>query len=174
MTLANKVILIVGGTSGNGFATAQRAAEAGATPIIAGRSRERLAAALAKLPRGAQAEELDFADAASVASLAGRLLGRTSAETLRDLDANVIVEAGRMIVEEDMPAINAAGIQEVKIRSVLTCEAPNGVCGSPGETARRRRDWPCHRLVHAPQPGRHRGGARLRPRPRAGPSCPLA
>ena len=35
-----------------------------------------------------------------------------------------------MIVEEDMPAITAAGIQEVKIRSVLTCEAPNGVCGA--------------------------------------------
>ena len=59
-----------------------------------------------------------------VASLATRILGRTSAETLRDVDGNVIVEAGRMIVEEDMPAINAAGIQEVKIRSVLTCEAP--------------------------------------------------
>ena len=35
-----------------------------------------------------------------------------------------------MINEEDMPAINAAGIQEVKIRSVLTCEAPNGVCAA--------------------------------------------
>src|ERR1700693_3628850 len=65
-----------------------------------------------------------------VASLATRILGRTSAETLRDLDGNVIVEAGRMIVEEDMPAITAAGIQEVKIRSVLTCEAPNGVCAA--------------------------------------------
>ena len=32
--------------------------------------------------------------------------------------------------QEDMPAIVAAGIQEVKIRSVLTCEAPNGVCGA--------------------------------------------
>ena len=65
-----------------------------------------------------------------VASLATRILGRTSAETLRDVDGNVIVEAGRMIVEEDMPAITAAGIQEVKIRSVLTCEAPNGVCAA--------------------------------------------
>jgi DNA-directed RNA polymerase subunit beta' len=35
-----------------------------------------------------------------------------------------------MIVEEDIPAITAAGIQEVKIRSVLTCEAENGVCGA--------------------------------------------
>ena len=65
-----------------------------------------------------------------VASLASRILGRTSAETLRDADGKVIVEAGRMIVEEDMPAITAAGIQEVKIRSVLTCEAKNGVCGA--------------------------------------------
>ena len=57
-------------------------------------------------------------------------LGRTSADPLRDVDGKVIVEAGRMIVEEDMPAITAAGIQEVKIRSVLTCEAKNGVCGA--------------------------------------------
>ena len=65
-----------------------------------------------------------------VASLASRILGRTSAEPLRDLDGKVIVPAGKMIVEEDMPAINAAGIQEVKIRSVLTCDATNGVCGA--------------------------------------------
>jgi DNA-directed RNA polymerase subunit beta' len=65
-----------------------------------------------------------------VASLATRILGRTAAEPLLDLDGKAIVPAGRMIVEEDMPAINAAGIQEVKIRSVLTCDAPNGVCGA--------------------------------------------
>ena len=33
-----------------------------------------------------------------------------------------------MIQERHIDAINAAGIQEVKIRSVLTCEAKNGVC----------------------------------------------
>ncbi|MGD1016784.1 MAG: DNA-directed RNA polymerase subunit beta', partial [Roseiarcus sp.] len=65
-----------------------------------------------------------------VASLASRILGRIAAETLVDPDGKPIVPAGRMIVEEDMPAIAAAGIQEVKIRSVLTCEAPNGVCGA--------------------------------------------
>jgi DNA-directed RNA polymerase subunit beta' len=65
-----------------------------------------------------------------VASLASRILGRTSAETLRDADGNVILEAGQMIAEEHMPAITAAGVQEVKIRSVLTCEAKNGVCAS--------------------------------------------
>ncbi|WP_158813278.1 DNA-directed RNA polymerase subunit beta' [Methylocapsa sp. S129] len=65
-----------------------------------------------------------------VATLAIRILGRTAAEDIKDADGKVIVPAGRMIVEEDIPAINAAGVQEVKIRSVLTCEAENGVCGS--------------------------------------------
>ena len=35
-----------------------------------------------------------------------------------------------MIQEWHIDRINAAGIQEVKIRSVLTCEAKNGVCGA--------------------------------------------
>jgi DNA-directed RNA polymerase subunit beta' len=65
-----------------------------------------------------------------VASLAIRILGRTAAEAVKDGDGKTIVPAGRMIVEEDIPAITAAGIQEVKIRSVLTCEAENGVCGA--------------------------------------------
>jgi DNA-directed RNA polymerase subunit beta' len=65
-----------------------------------------------------------------VATLAIRILGRTAAEDVKDSDGVVIVPAGRMIVEEDIAAINAAGIQEVKIRSVLTCEAENGVCGA--------------------------------------------
>jgi DNA-directed RNA polymerase subunit beta' len=65
-----------------------------------------------------------------VASLGSRILGRTAAEPLLDVDGTTIVAAGKMIVEENMAAINTAGIQEVKIRSVLTCEAKNGVCGA--------------------------------------------
>jgi DNA-directed RNA polymerase subunit beta' len=64
-----------------------------------------------------------------VASLASRILGRTAAEDLVDLDGKVVVPAGTMIEEWHIEPINAAGIQEVKIRSVLTCEAKNGVCG---------------------------------------------
>ena len=63
-----------------------------------------------------------------VASLASRILGRAAAEELRDLDGKTIVKAGEMIQEWHIDRINAAGIQEVKIRSVLTCEAKNGVC----------------------------------------------
>ena len=65
-----------------------------------------------------------------VASLATRILGRTAAEDLKDLEGNVIVATGEMIQEWHIDHINAAGIQEVKIRSVLTCEAKNGVCAT--------------------------------------------
>ncbi len=64
-----------------------------------------------------------------VASLATRILGRTAAEVLKEPSGAVIVKAGEMIQEWHIDRINAAGIQEVKIRSVLTCEAKNGVCG---------------------------------------------
>ena len=73
MDLAGKTILIVGGSSGIGLSTAQRAAAVGAKLLIAGRSRQRLDAALARLPQGTQAEELDFANASSVSALAGRM-----------------------------------------------------------------------------------------------------
>ncbi|MBG0809744.1 DNA-directed RNA polymerase subunit beta' [Methylosinus sp. H3A] len=64
-----------------------------------------------------------------VASLTSRILGRTAAEDLRDQQGKVIVPNGEMIQEWHIEPINAAGLQEVKIRSVLTCESKNGVCG---------------------------------------------
>jgi DNA-directed RNA polymerase subunit beta' len=65
-----------------------------------------------------------------VATLASRILGRTAAEDLIDPDGKVIVPKGTMIEEWHIDPINAAGIQEVKIRSVLTCESRIGVCGT--------------------------------------------
>ncbi len=65
-----------------------------------------------------------------VASLAVRILGRSAAENVVDIDGNIIVAAGTMIEESDIEKINAAGVQEVKIRSVLTCETKNGVCAT--------------------------------------------
>ena len=65
-----------------------------------------------------------------VATLGHRILGRSAAVTITDPSSGeVLVEAGRMILEKDVEAITAAGIQEVKIRSVLTCETKVGVCG---------------------------------------------
>jgi DNA-directed RNA polymerase subunit beta' len=65
-----------------------------------------------------------------VASLASRILGRTAAEDLRAQDGSIIVRAGEMIQEWHIEPLTTAGIQEVKIRSVLTCEAKNGVCAA--------------------------------------------
>ncbi len=65
-----------------------------------------------------------------VATLGQRILGRSAAVTVTDPSSGkVLVEAGEMILEKDVEAITAAGIQEVKIRSVLTCETKVGVCG---------------------------------------------
>ncbi|ANY80382.1 DNA-directed RNA polymerase subunit beta' [Microvirga ossetica] len=65
-----------------------------------------------------------------VASLASRILGRSTAEDLVAQDGTVIVPQGTMIEEQHLEAIGAAGIQEVKIRSVLVCESKNGVCAT--------------------------------------------
>src|SRR5438094_2047099 len=45
-----------------------------------------------------------------------------------DARAKVLVEAGKLIDEETAQAIEDAGIEAVRIRSVLTCEAKRGVC----------------------------------------------
>jgi DNA-directed RNA polymerase subunit beta' len=65
-----------------------------------------------------------------VASLASRILGRTTAEDLRDPASNtVIIKAGTLLTEPEVDQVGKAGIQEVRIRSVLTCETTSGVCG---------------------------------------------
>jgi len=65
-----------------------------------------------------------------VASLGTRILGRTAAEDVKEAaSGNVIVKRGQLIEEPQVEAINAAGVQELRIRSVLTCETTNGVCG---------------------------------------------
>src|SRR5690606_31730375 len=42
----------------------------------------------------------------------------------------VIVEGGQLIDEQDVEAIEAAGVQTVRIRSALTCEMRTGVCAT--------------------------------------------
>jgi DNA-directed RNA polymerase subunit beta' len=66
-----------------------------------------------------------------VASLASRILGRTTAEDIKDpASGKVIVKKGTLLEEPQVEAVTTAGVQEVRIRSVLTCETTNGVCGS--------------------------------------------
>src|SRR5450756_1410697 len=66
-----------------------------------------------------------------VAPLAIRILGRTTAEDVKDPASNkVVVKRSTLLTEPEVEAITNAGVQEMKIRSVLTCESKNGVCGA--------------------------------------------
>jgi DNA-directed RNA polymerase subunit beta' len=58
-----------------------------------------------------------------------RILGRTSLHNVYNpLTDELIVEAGGNINEEIAHAIDDAGVENVEIRSVLTCESRRGVC----------------------------------------------
>jgi DNA-directed RNA polymerase subunit beta' len=51
-----------------------------------------------------------------------------SLEKIKDYEAQVVVDVNQEITEDLAGAIQAAGIERVKIRSVLTCESKRGVC----------------------------------------------
>ena len=64
-----------------------------------------------------------------VEPLYDRILGRTSVHDVYMPDSdNLIVAAGEIITESFAKAIETSGIDEVEIRSVLTCEMRRGVC----------------------------------------------
>ena len=111
--------------------------------------------------------------------LRDRIVGRVALEDQRDYENNVIVGVNQEITEELAGAIQAAGIERVKIRSVLTCESKRGVCvavlrpqpgdrpaGGTRRSGRRhcgavdRRTW--HAAHHAYVPHRRYGDANLR------------
>jgi DNA-directed RNA polymerase subunit beta' len=61
--------------------------------------------------------------------LSERILGRTLVEDIHDpYTDDIVAEAGDDIDEAAVQKIEEAGISNLKIRSVLTCKAPSGVC----------------------------------------------
>ncbi|HVZ49989.1 MAG TPA: DNA-directed RNA polymerase subunit beta', partial [Gemmatimonadaceae bacterium] len=67
--------------------------------------------------------------------LSERIVGNVAGEDVEDpqlLDESgrrtLLVEAGQMIDEDTARAIEESGIETIKIRSVLTCEAKRGLC----------------------------------------------
>ncbi len=67
--LNNKEVVVIGGTSGIGLATATMAQEAGAHVTVVGRDKARLADALARLGQNARGEAFDVADEVAVQDL---------------------------------------------------------------------------------------------------------
>ena len=62
MTLNGKRIVVLGGTSGIGFATAAMAAREGAAMVVASSRREHIDRAVASLPKGTEGYALDLAN----------------------------------------------------------------------------------------------------------------
>ena len=74
-------------------------------------------------------ELIDERDNSLIESLADRILGRYSAKKIINPETKeVIIEAGELINENIVSKIQAAGLKEIEIRSVLTCKCENGVC----------------------------------------------
>src|SRR5204862_80797 len=63
-----------------------------------------------------------------VEPLRDRIVGRVSLDKIKDFEGTVIVDVNQEITEELANQVQAAGIERVRIRSVLTCESRRGVC----------------------------------------------
>jgi DNA-directed RNA polymerase subunit beta' len=64
-----------------------------------------------------------------VVPLSERIVGRVALDNIVDVITDtVLVEAGSQITEDKASKIEEAGIEKIRIRSVLTCEAKHGVC----------------------------------------------
>ena len=63
-----------------------------------------------------------------VEPFAERLIGRFLAEDLRDESGELIVSRNKLINDADAKKIIDAGVERIKIRSVLTCKSRTGVC----------------------------------------------
>src|SRR5256714_917821 len=63
-----------------------------------------------------------------VEPLRDRIVGRVSLDKIKDFEGTVIVDVSQEITEELANQVQGAGIERVRIRSVLTCESRRGVC----------------------------------------------
>ncbi|MCC6814415.1 MAG: DNA-directed RNA polymerase subunit beta', partial [Rubrivivax sp.] len=64
-----------------------------------------------------------------VESLRERILGRTAAEDLVNPETQeVVVQAGQMLDEDAVDELEGAGIDEVRVRTALTCGTRFGIC----------------------------------------------
>src|SRR5574343_444087 len=64
-----------------------------------------------------------------IESLRDRILGRVAAvDVLHPETQQVVVSAGKMLDEDPLDAVEAAGVDEVKVRTPLTCATRYGLC----------------------------------------------
>ena len=64
----------------------------------------------------------------TIEPLRDRIMGRTAAEDILDEKGDFICEAGQLIDAELAERIEEAGVETLRIRSILTCRSKRGVC----------------------------------------------
>jgi NAD(P)-dependent dehydrogenase (short-subunit alcohol dehydrogenase family) len=143
MGLSGKRVVILGGTSGIGLATAKAAEREGAAVVIASSRKERLDRALAVLRSGAEGEVVDVADEAQVRALFERIgafdhLVFTAGESLQlePLAAMQVERARGFVNVRFWGAFMAAKYGSPHIRPGGSITLTNGIAG-----LRPRKGW---------------------------------
>ncbi|MBP7845936.1 MAG: DNA-directed RNA polymerase subunit beta' [Candidatus Pacebacteria bacterium] len=60
--------------------------------------------------------------------LAKNIRGRVLLADVKDKDGNVIFKKGHLVTKDDSEIIQKSGVEEVQVRTPLTCESLHGVC----------------------------------------------
>jgi NAD(P)-dependent dehydrogenase (short-subunit alcohol dehydrogenase family) len=136
MTLSGKRIVVLGGSSGIGLATAQAAARDKANVVIASSRKDRMEAALVTLPKGTQGHVLDLADGEAIRALFAELgdfdhLVFTAGETLQlgSIAATEVEAARRFFALRYWGAYCAAKYGSGNIRKGGSIVFTSGVAG---------------------------------------------
>ena len=62
-------------------------------------------------------------------SLSTRIIGRTTCETVKDpVTGKAVITSGQIADEDIAAALEKIGLEQLKIRSALTCESKRGIC----------------------------------------------
>ena len=137
MTLNDKRVVILGGTSGIGLAVARAAAAEGARLVVASSNPARVAQALATLPPGAEGRPLDLLDGAAAKRFFGEIgpfdhLVYTAGETLTlaRLDEIDVASARRFLELRYWGAFTAAKCGHRNIRAGGSIVFTSGVAGA--------------------------------------------
>ncbi|MBU7318175.1 SDR family oxidoreductase [Paenibacillus oleatilyticus] len=135
-TLRGKRVIVLGGTSGMGFATAEAAADEGASVVVVSSRQEKVDAAVSRLPQGAEGHAVDLANETQVRDFFGRIgefdhLVFTAGDPLQlatlgevDMDA-----ARQMFNLRYWGALMAAKYGSVNIRSGGSITLASGTAG---------------------------------------------
>jgi NAD(P)-dependent dehydrogenase (short-subunit alcohol dehydrogenase family) len=135
-SLENKRVILFGGTSGLGFATAEAAARDGAAIIVASSSKSKVDSAIARLPEDAEGHVVDLSKEEGVREFFDRVgefdhLVFTAGETLRlgKLEETSLEQAKQFFNIRFWGAFIAAKYGSRKIRSGGSIVLTNGIVG---------------------------------------------